>query len=129
MNITTSKAEFASYPTNEWIVNFENGFNQEPDSNLQAIAQDVRFALETERYKYPIMGANFGVTFEDLIGTDYNYIRSEVARRIQDALSIDDRVIGANSFQFERLNDGGMLIKCVVSTVLGDIPIETTIIV
>lgn len=129
MRINTSKVEFSSYPNNEWIVNFENGFDTEPESNLSAIAQDVRFALGTERYKYPIMGANFGVTFEDLIGTDYNYIRSEVARRIQDALSIDDRIIGVTNFKFEQLDDSGMFISCVVSTVLGDIPIETTIIV
>lgn len=127
MNITTSKAEFISYPSNEWIVEFDSGYNKDPESNLQSIAQDIRFALETERYKWPIMGANFGTSFQDLIGTDYNYIRSEIVRRINDALSIDDRILTIGEFEFQKLQDSGMLVKCTITTIMGDVTISTTI--
>lgn len=127
MNIKTSRVEFASYSSNEWIVDFESGDNGQPKSILDAVAQDVRFALSTDRYKWPIMGSNFGVTFDDLIGTDYNYIRSEVVRRIRDALSIDDRILHVDDFQFTPLEDSGILISCVVQTTFGDVSVSTTI--
>jgi hypothetical protein len=127
MNITTSNAEFISYPSNEWIVEFDSGYNKDPESNLQSIAQDIRFALETERYRWPIMGANFGTSFQDLIGTDYNYIRSEIVRRINDALSIDDRILTIGEFEFQKLQDSGMLVKCTITTIMGDVTISTTI--
>ena len=127
MNIKTSRVEFASYSSNEWIVDFESGDNGQPKSVLDAVAQDVRFALSTDRYNWPIMGSNFGVTFDDLIGTDYNYIRSEVVRRIRDALSIDDRILQVDDFQFTPLEDSGILISCVVQTTFGDVSVSTTI--
>lgn len=127
MNIKTSRVEFASYSSNEWIVDFESGDNGQPKSILDAVAQDVRFALSTDRYKWPIMGSNFGVTFDDLIGTDYNYIRSEVVRRIRDALSIDDRILQVDDFQFTPIEDSGILISCVVQTTFGDVSVSTTI--
>ena len=127
MIITTDRAEYSSYPSTEWIVDFDSGDDSAPESNLASVAQDVRFCMETERYKYPIMGPNFGVSFDDLVGTDYAYIRSEVARRIQDALSIDDRIISVGNFTFTNLDNSGMLIKCTVSTIFGDVNISTTI--
>lgn len=128
MKIETGKAEFSAYSTREWIVDFETGGNGEPEVTLSSIAQDIRFALSTERYKYPIMGANFGATFDDLIGTDYNYIRSEIARRIKDALSTDDRILSVGDFDFQKVDETGMLITCIVKTSLGDVPVSTTVI-
>lgn len=127
MNIRTSRVEFSSYSSKEWIVDFETGDNGQPKSNLDSVAQDVRFVLETDRYKWPIMGANFGATFEDLIGSDYNYIRSEVVRRIRDALSIDDRILQVDDFQFTQLDDSGILISCTIKTTFGDVSLSRTI--
>lgn len=127
MDITTSRAEFVSYPSNEWIVEFESGYNDEPESNLKAISQDIRFALETERYKWPIMGPNFGVSLQDLVGTDYNYIRGEIVRRINDALSIDDRIVTIGSFEFQNIGDSGMLVSCTITTIFGDVQVSTSI--
>ena len=127
MDITTSKAEFVSYPSNEWIVEFETGFDSEPESNIQSVAQDIRFALETERYKWPIMGGNFGASLNDLVGSDYNYIRGEIVRRINDALSIDDRITDTGEFQFENRGDSSMIVTCKVNTIFGAVRISTTI--
>lgn len=127
MQINTSNVEYTSYPNNEWIVTFENGGNIAPESNLQTIAQAVRFALETERFKYPIMGSNFGSIFDDLIGTDYDYIRSEIAKRITDALLIDDRIADVRDFEYTKGDNSAMTVSCVVETVLGNMQISTTI--
>lgn len=127
MQINTSNVEYTSYPNNEWIVTFEDGGNVSPESNLQTIAQAVRFALETGRFKYPIMGSNFGVTFDDLIGTDYDYIRSEIARRITDALLVDDRIVDVNGFEYTKGDNSAMKVSCTVETILGNMQISTTI--
>lgn len=127
MQINTSNVEYTSYPNNEWIVSFDTGGNTSPAQSLQTIAQAVRFALETDRFKYPIMGSNFGTLFDDLIGTDYEYIRSEIQRRIIDALMIDDRIVDVTDFRFTRGDDSAMIVSCTVQTLLGDFQISTTI--
>lgn len=127
MKIETANAEFSSYSSNEWRVDFETGEIYEPETSLEVMAQDIRFALETDRYKYPIMGANFGATFDDLIGTDYNYIQSEIVRRIRDALSIDDRIVSVGDFEFKQGAESDIIVSCVVSTAIGDVAIQTTI--
>jgi hypothetical protein len=126
MKIRTSKVEYSSYPNYEWIIDFDSDDMKDPKSELKTIEQAVRFSLETERYKYPIMGYNFGVTFDDLIGTDYSYIKSEIARRIRDALSIDDRIVSVDNFEFEK-SDSDMLVKFNVTTILGDITVSTRV--
>lgn len=127
MKINTSNVVYSSYPNNEWIVSFEDGANSNEGSNLKTIEQAIHFALETGRFKYPIMGSNYGITLDDLIGTDYSYIKSEVARRIQDALSTDDRVIAATDFKYDVIDGSSMTVTCIVKTILGDVTVSTTI--
>ena len=127
MKINTSKVEYGSYPNNEWIVDFANGGNVAPESNLDTIVQAVRFALETGRFQYPIMGSNFGTVFDDLIGTDYAYVRSEISRRITEALLIDDRIVGVRDFQYTQGDNSAITVSCTVETMLGDVNISTTI--
>lgn len=127
MKINTSKVVYSSYPNNEWIVSFDNGQNSGEGSNIKTIEQAIHFALETGRFKYPIMGSNYGITLDDLIGTDYSYIKSEIARRIRDALSTDDRVIDATEFKYKTIDGSSMEVTCTVKTILGDVTVTTTI--
>lgn len=120
-------AEITTYSNREWIVNFETGNVSEPENNLASIAQDVRFILETERYMYPVMGNNFGVTLNDLIGTDYDFMRSEVSSRIKEALSVDDRIISAGDFKFTKTGDS-VTVDIIIKTIMGNINATTTIV-
>lgn len=127
MKINTTNVVYSSYPNNEWIVSFEDGANAGEGSNLKTIEQAIHFALETGRFKYPIMGANYGITLDDLVGTDYSYIKSEVARRIRDALSTDDRIIEVNDFKYETVDGSSMKVECTVKTILGNVNVTTTV--
>jgi hypothetical protein len=127
MDIKTRYAEYTSYPNNEWIVDFESEDNTDPKDELQTIIQAIKFALETERYKYPIMGSNYGATFDDLIGSDYSYIKSEIARRVRDALSTDDRIISIDNFNFTKTNGSDMIVSFNVKTIIGDASFSTSI--
>lgn len=120
--------EFTTYPIQEWVLDPESKMLGDNVQSLDAIAQDVKFALSTERNMYPIMGSNFGVTLEDLIGQDAAYVKAQVKRRIQDALSIDDRIISISEFKFSQKEPDSLSVSFIVSSVLGDFQMTTEIV-
>lgn len=119
---------FTRYPIQEWVLNEESGQLGDVEQNIDAIAQDLKFALATERNKYPIMGSNFGVEFLDLIGKDRGYVRAQLKKRINEALSIDDRVEAISSFEFSYPDANSIAISFVVETKLGKVKMSTEII-
>lgn len=127
MEINAPYVKYEVYPNTEWVVDFESGMNNEPRDNMDAIAQDFKFALGTERYKYPIMGKNYGVTLDDLIGQDQMYIEAEIKDRISDCLSIDDRVESIDGWKFTALEDNGLLVEFTIHCYMGDVPMEVKI--
>lgn len=124
MNVT-----FTTYPVQEWILDEETGSLGDSRFELQAISQDIKFALSTERNMYPIMGSNFGVTFNDLIGRDSQYVCAQIKKRVSDALSIDDRILGVGHFEFKHSRDDDTLhVSFIVETTLGKLNMTTEII-
>ena len=123
MNVT-----FTTYPIQEWILDETTGQLGVPKFSLDAIAQDIKFSLATERNKYPIMGSNFGVELSDLIGKDSQYVKAQVKKRITDALSIDDRINSVGSFKFESKDSDSLSVSFVVETVIGNVSMTTEII-
>lgn len=120
--------EFITYPIQEWILDDETGELKDVSFELHAISQDVKFYLSTERNKYPIMGSNFGVELDDLIGKDKQYVKAQVKKRIIEALSIDDRITSVSSFNFTQQSPDALSVSFVVSTRLGDFSMTTEII-
>jgi phage baseplate assembly protein W len=120
--------EFTTYPIQEWILDETSEQLGEPSLDVQSIAQDIKFILSTERNKYPIMGGNFGVELLDLIGKDSQYIQAQIKKRINEALSIDDRIIAVGSFKFENKEMGSLSVSFVVETVLGKVGMTTEVI-
>lgn len=120
--------EFTTYPIQEWILDETSEQLGEPSLDVQSIAQDIKFILSTERNKYPIMGGNFGVELLDLIGKDSQYVQAQIKKRINEALSIDDRIIAVGSFKFENKEMGSLSVSFVVETVLGKVGMTTEVI-
>ncbi len=89
----------------------------------QAVLQAIYLILSTERYVYPIYSHNYGVELENLIGMPRDYVTSELKRRIEDALTQDDRIQGVSEWEFEY---NGKIIKAkfTVNTIYGDINAE-----
>lgn len=117
-------AEIINYSNREWLVDFETGDNSEPSEAHNSIVQAIRFILETERYYYQIMGSNFGIEWNDLVGADYDYLRSEIIARVKDAFSVDDRIISVGNFNFEK-HDDSVTISMTVKTTLGNVNAQT----
>jgi hypothetical protein len=120
--------QFTTYPIEEWILDEESFQVGSPELTVDAIAQDIKFILSTERNKYPIMGSNFGVELLDLVGKDRQYVQAQVKKRISEALSVDDRILAIGSFKFESKENSSLSVSFVVETVLGKVGMSTEII-
>lgn len=66
-----------------------------------AIRQMVFKTLNTERYKHDIYSWSHGVEFSDLRGKPLPYAMSEIPIRVNDALTMDDRIESCEDFKFE----------------------------
>lgn len=122
MNVT-----FVTYPVEEWILNEATGILSEPEYRLEAISQDIKFALSTERNKYPIMGSNFGIELIDLVGKDMQYVKAQIKKRVRDALSIDDRIKSIDNFVFTSQSRDELNVSFTVETIMGYSKFNTTV--
>lgn len=88
--------------------------------NFDVMQQAIEIMLSVERYKWQIYTSNFGMEFDGLIGEDPGYVASELQRRISDALSIDNRIIGIEDFEYT-VDDGVLTATLTVRTVYGNV--------
>lgn len=52
------------------------------------------------------MTAILGTELEDLVGKEYDYIVSELPRRIEEAFSLDNRILSVENFKCLEQNSG-----------------------
>lgn len=88
-----------------------------------AIEQAIYKILSTERYKHPIYSWNYGVELEELFGKPRPFVRSELKRRIEEALYQDERVQDITDFKVEFIKNMAICTFAVV-TDYGDIAIR-----
>lgn len=65
-----------------------------------AIEQAILKNFDTERYAYVIYSKNYGIELEKYIGKDYDFIRSDLQRAIEECLLVDARIYSINNLQF-----------------------------
>lgn len=111
--------EYVSRPTNTFIIDWSSCQIAGMDSGLTAMRQAVDIILQNERFEWQIYSSDFGSELEDLVGDEYDFIVSELPRRIEDALSIDERVLSVTNFSFSNKGNGAMTCKFDVVTVFG----------
>ncbi|WP_096201886.1 DUF2634 domain-containing protein [Bacillus sp. FJAT-45350] len=94
-------------------------------SDLQAYAQWAYACVRTEKGKYLAYDENFGVEIEDLMRSelDNDIKKSEIERRVTEALMIDSRTTSVGSFEFEVMGDQ-VLVKFIVETIYGNVPLN-----
>ncbi len=118
--------QLTSRPSRTWIIDrntMQVGFM---DEGLEAVRQSVEIALNVERFRWQIYNTNFGNELEELIGDDADYIQSELPRMVDDALSVDDRVIDTTDYVFS-VNGDSMTVSFTVNTVYGQLTEELLI--
>lgn len=82
-------------------------------------------ALLTNRYAYPIYSWDYGQDLEELIGQGHenNFIKSEVERRVQECLMINEHIKGCSKFDMSLINDQ-LQISFTVNTRFGEVAIN-----
>lgn len=83
---------------------------------LEALKQTVETILSVERYKFPIYSWNYGIELDSLIGKSYNYVITEIRRRIEEALEMDDRIETVDNFEFEKINKNTISVSFIVNS-------------
>ena len=118
--------EYVSLPTNTWIIDWTSRQVRGMDAGLDAMRQAVEIILANERFQWQIYSSNIGTELHDLPGQEEAYIESELPRRIQDAFSVDDRILAVEDFVFTRQNDA-LQVSFIVQTVYGAMPEVVTV--
>lgn len=91
---------------------------------IEAIKQMIYKTLMTNRYKYEIYDWNYGVELDDLIGKPKDFVKAELPRRIEEALTVDDRVDEVADFEFKDVDKTTLLVTFTVKTNIGDIAVD-----
>ena len=85
----------------------------------EAIKQAVDKILRTERYVYLIYNGDYGVELERFIGENFDFIKADLERTIEDALTADDRISGISDFEMEQTATNASGCKFTVNTIEG----------
>lgn len=92
---------------------------------LEAVRQAVYKILRTDRFAHLIYDANYGSEISGLQGRSQGYVRSEIDRRIREALLQDDRISEIADMQVTITGDEALVTFTVVSN-YGDFKEEVT---
>lgn len=113
-------------PNKTYCLNNDSRITGTISDALQTIQQAVYCILSTERCKYAVYSWDYGVELNDLMGRAAIYVRSELKRRIYEALVVDDRIIGVDNFQFEEQRDA-LHVTFTVNTEAGNFDYEMVV--
>ena len=101
LSATISESAEAERPSRTWRLDVERGRVTGMIDGLDAVRQAVFKILQTERFRHLIYSADYGVELANLIGRDPLLVRSELHRRIREALTQDDRIEDVTDFRID----------------------------
>ena len=113
-NIMPSKTYYINRNTNRI-----SGYIDDKDAIIQAIY----LILSTERYESVIYNWYYGTEFDSLVGKDRDFVKSELKRRIAEAILEDDRILDVTDFNISFNKDVANVVF-LVETNIGDININ-----
>lgn len=95
---------------------------------IEALQQTIRKILLTQRYKTIIYSDNYGSEYKQLLNKNINneYLKAELPRCLSDALMIDSRILGIESFNSD-LKQDDLYVKFTVNSIYGKIEVEETL--
>lgn len=86
----------------------------------EALKQAILKIIHTERYEHEIYSWDYGIELQDLIGEQIPYVMSEIKRRIEDALTADERIDAVEDFTVEQIEKRTLHITFTVITTEGE---------
>lgn len=119
--------EYTELPTTTFIIDWSSRQIAGIGTGLDAMRQVVEIILANERFRWQIYDSNFGVELVELIGDDLDYIKAEIPRRIEEAFSVDSRILSVDNYVFTETSPGVLSVSFDVQTVYGAIQEEVSI--
>ena len=119
--------EIEKQPTHTYKMNLESGLVRGYIDDQEAMKQAIYKILNTERYQYIIYSWNYGIQLSDLYGEPVTYVCPELERRIIDALSVDDRSLSCEGFDFDISQKGIVVVTFKANTIYGDVDVEKVV--
>lgn len=125
LNIT--ELETTQYPSTTYRLDLSTKRIGSKIDGQEAVMQAVAKVLLTERYSHVIYSGNYGIEFEDLVGKNYDYVVSDLKRRIENALHADDRIFDVSALTFSKRDDSSLAVSFTVTSVEGTFNISTEV--
>ncbi len=116
-------------PSLTYRLDFNRGRITGRVDGIEAVAQAIHKALITPRFKCLIYDNQYGSDIQQAMtagGTTPEYIEAELPRMVEDALSVDSRILEISGFAFEFTGEAAH-ISFTAITVFGDTKIEEVI--
>src|SRR5690606_29736936 len=110
------RLEVIEQPSRTWRLDMERGRAAGMIDGLEAVRQSVFKILQTERFRHLIYDADYGAELAGLIGQDPALVRSELRRRITEALTQDDRIDEVTDYEMDFAEGTAAVRFTVVST-------------
>lgn len=122
-----TQLEQTVYPSTTYKLDLQNKTIGRKIDGIEAAMQSVTKIFMTERYENVIYSGNYGIELESLIGKDFEYAESEMQRRLEDAISTDERIQSISELKMERSGKNNLIVSCTVSTVEGAFTVSTEV--
>jgi phage baseplate assembly protein W len=115
------------YPSTTYKLDLQTKRIGRKIDGLEAAIQAVTKILMTERYAHVIYSGDYGVELESLIGKEFEYVESDIRRRLEEAVASDDRIQGITELTTERSGKNNLIVNCTIQTVDGAFTISTEV--
>lgn len=113
-------------PSKTFYIDFINNKVVGTVDGLEAVKQAVFLILNTERYENMVYDWDYGFETQDLIGMPVGYVYPELKRRIEEALTQDDRIESVDAFSFGK-NGSTVSVTFTVTSTQGDFNTEAEV--
>lgn len=117
-NLNLEEVQFVEQPSFTWHKDPNTKRISGNADGLRAIQQTVEAIFNIERFQWQIYTPYTGISWNGLIGEDPGYVASELQRRVKEALSVDERVLGIENFKCSMLGET-LTAEMTVNTVFG----------
>ena len=126
-DILSTEIEVETETSRNYRMNVDtNSINSFCDE-LEAMKQVIYKILNTERYEYVIYSWDYGIELQDLYDEPVTYVCPELQRRIEEALTQDDRIDSVDSFEFDISEKGIVKTTFTVHTIYGELESEKVV--
>lgn len=111
--------DYVDRPSNTFMIDWSSRQISGMDNGLRAMRQAAEIILQNERFAWQIYSSNFGSELKDLVGEEYDYVISELPRRVEEAFSVDRRFLSVENFVFSEQEGNVIICSFEIVTVFG----------